>query len=190
MSSRWLPSLAVLLMLASSTMAEAAILIEARKQQDTLRMVIDAEQQRALIVTPRGQSVVDLESHRIYLRGAAGGARQVPIAPSEGNALGGYRVSPWGPGPVIAGHATVYHVITYRRGDLRRDAGERLDAAVHGAGGAGFGSAGRHARPGAGSPPPDDGPEAPPCRRASASPPRRTPQMGTRSSSSTWSNDV
>jgi hypothetical protein len=32
MSSRWLPSLAALLMLASSTMAEAAILIEARNR--------------------------------------------------------------------------------------------------------------------------------------------------------------
>ena len=26
---------------------------------------------------------------------------------------GRVRVTPWGPGPVIAGHATVYHVITY-----------------------------------------------------------------------------
>jgi hypothetical protein len=28
-------------------------------------------------------------------------------------AAGAYRVTAWGPGPVIAGHATVYHVITY-----------------------------------------------------------------------------
>jgi hypothetical protein len=112
MSSRWLPALAVLLTLAPSTMAEAAVLIEARKQRDALRMVIDVEQQRALIATPRGQSVIDLASNRIYV-GGAGGARQMPIRPGGAPALGGYRVTPWGPGPVVAGHATVYHVITY-----------------------------------------------------------------------------
>jgi hypothetical protein len=93
-------------------MADAAILIEARKQHDSLRMVIDAEQQRAMIATPRGQSVVDLARHRIYVRGAAG-ARQLPIQSGGSASLGAYRVTPWGPGPVIAGHATVYHVITH-----------------------------------------------------------------------------
>ena len=112
MSSRWLPALAVLLTLAPSTMAEAAVLIEARKQRDALRMVIDVEQQRALIATPRGQSVIDLARNRIYV-GGAGAARQMPIRPGGAAALGGYRVTPWGPGPVVAGHATVYHVITY-----------------------------------------------------------------------------
>jgi hypothetical protein len=112
MSSRCLLALAALLILAPSTAADAAILIEARKQHEAVRMVIDAEQQRALIATPRGQSVIDLERNRIYVRGAAG-ARQMPIRPDGAAALGGYRVTPWGPGPVIAGHATVYHVITY-----------------------------------------------------------------------------
>jgi hypothetical protein len=112
MPSRWLLSLAALLILAPSATADAAILIEARKQRDSLRMVVDAGQQRALIATQRGQSVIDLERNRIYLRGAAG-ARQLPIQPDGAAALGGYRVTPWGPGPVIAGHATVYHVITY-----------------------------------------------------------------------------
>ena len=43
---RWLLSLAVLLILAPSA-ADAAILIDARKQGDALRLVIDADQQRA-----------------------------------------------------------------------------------------------------------------------------------------------
>ena len=47
MSSRWLLTLAVLLTLAPSTIADAAVLIEARRQRDALRMVIDVEQQRA-----------------------------------------------------------------------------------------------------------------------------------------------
>jgi hypothetical protein len=112
MSSRWLLALAVLLTLAPSTIVDAAVLIEARRQRDALRMVIDLEQQRALIATARGQSVIDLARNRIYV-GGAGGARQMPIRPSAAAALGGYRVTPWGPGPVVAGHATVYHVITY-----------------------------------------------------------------------------
>jgi hypothetical protein len=113
MSSRWLLSFAALLILAPSAAADAAILIEARRQHESVRMVIDAERQRALIATPRGQSVVDLEHNRIYAGGAAGG-RQMPIRPGGAAALGAYRVTPWGPGPVIAGHATVYHVITYK----------------------------------------------------------------------------
>lgn len=112
MSFRWLLSLAALLILAPSAVADAAVLIEARKQGDALRMVIDAERQRALIATPRGQSVIDLERKRIYVRGAAG-ARQLPIEQGGAASLGAYRVTPWGPGPVIADHATVYHVITY-----------------------------------------------------------------------------
>jgi hypothetical protein len=74
--------------------------------------VIDVEQQRALIATPRGQSVIDLARNRIYVGGAAG-SRQMPIRPGGAAALGAYRVTPWGPGPLVAGHATVYHVITY-----------------------------------------------------------------------------
>jgi hypothetical protein len=111
MTSRWLLTIAVLLTLAPSTMADAAVLIEARRQHDALRMVVDLEQQRALIVTPRGQSVIDLAHNRIYVGGAAG-SRELPIRPGAA-ALGGYRVTPWGPGPIVAGHATVYHVITY-----------------------------------------------------------------------------
>jgi hypothetical protein len=113
MPSRRLLWLAALLILAPSAMAEAAILIDARKQGDVLRLVIDADQRRALIVTPRGQSVVDLERDRIYVRQDAGGSRQILIERGAAS-LGAYRVTPWGPGPVIAGHATVYHVITYR----------------------------------------------------------------------------
>jgi hypothetical protein len=103
---------AALLLFVPSSLAEAAILIEARKDRESLRMVIDAGAQRALIASARGRSVIDLADNRIYAQSAGGGARQLPVA-ADG-ALGGYRVTPWGPGPVIAGHATVYHVITYR----------------------------------------------------------------------------
>jgi hypothetical protein len=110
MSRCRLLSLAALLIFVPSTLAEAAILIEARNERESLRMVIDAGQQRAMIATARGRSVIDLESGRIHAQGT-GAVRELPIARDE--ALGAYRVTPWGPGPVIAGHATVYHVITY-----------------------------------------------------------------------------
>ena len=106
-ASRWLLSFAALLILAPSV-ADAAILIDARRQGNALRVVIDAERQRALIVTPRGQSVVDLERGRIYLRQGAGGGRQIPI---ERRDVTG-RVSGHAVG-ARSGHATVYHVITY-----------------------------------------------------------------------------
>ena len=77
MSARWLLSFAALLILAPSV-ADAPILIDARRQGNALRVVIDAERQRALIVTPRGQSMVDMERGRIYLRQGAGGGRQIP----------------------------------------------------------------------------------------------------------------
>ena len=101
MSSRWLLSLAVLLILAPSAVADAAILIDARKQGDALRLVIDADQQRALIVTPRGQSVVDLERDRIY---AAPGrrARRSPSseAPRHWAPIGSRRGGPVRSSPV------------------------------------------------------------------------------------------
>ena len=111
MPSCRLPLLAALLIFVPSTLAEAAILIEARKEREALRMVIDAGQQRAMIVTARGRSVIDLESGQ-HLR-AERRRRRAAAADRGGGALGAYRVTPWGPGPVIAGHATVYHVITY-----------------------------------------------------------------------------
>lgn len=111
MSLRWMLLLAALLVLAPGAAADAAVLIEARKQGESLRMVIDADAGRALIATARGRSVVDLARGEIYVLGA-GGARKMPIQ-SRDAALAGYQVTPWGPGPTIAGHATVYHVITH-----------------------------------------------------------------------------
>ena len=41
MSSRWLPALALLLTLLPSTLDDAAVLIEARKERSALRVVVD-----------------------------------------------------------------------------------------------------------------------------------------------------
>ena len=92
---------------------DAAILIDARKQGEPLRMVVDNDQQRALITTAAGESLIDLRRGEVYVRGRSGVARKVRIEqPSQPDASA-YRVEPWGPGPVVAGYSTVYHVISY-----------------------------------------------------------------------------
>jgi hypothetical protein len=93
--------------------AHAAVLIEATKHGEPFRMVVDNGQQRALITTARGEGLVDLARGELYVRGAGAIARKMRIAapPARGGAA--YRVEPWGPGPVMAGHATVYHVISH-----------------------------------------------------------------------------
>jgi hypothetical protein len=104
---------AALLSLLPQLSAKAAILIEARKQGEPFRMVIDDGQQRALISTPRGDSLIDLAAGEIYVRGPGGVASRVPIADQPLPVSRLYRVEPWGPGPVVAGQSTVYHVISY-----------------------------------------------------------------------------
>lgn len=104
---------AALLSLLPQASAGAAILIEARKHGEAFRMVIDNDQQRALIATARGESLVDLRRGELYLRGPRGVARKMRMAPSAALAGAAYRVEPWGPGPVMSGHATVYHVISH-----------------------------------------------------------------------------
>ncbi len=113
MSVRRMLFAAALLSILPRLSAEAAILIEAHKYGEPFRMVIDSERQRALISTARGDSLVDLQQGQIYVRGPGGVARRVPIGPAPLPVSRLYRVEPWGPGPVVAGQSTVYHVITY-----------------------------------------------------------------------------
>jgi hypothetical protein len=104
---------AALLCILPQASAGAAILIEAKKYGEPFRMVIDNAQQRALISTARGESLVDLRRGEVYVRGATGVARKMRIQSPAALAGMAYRVEPWGPGPVIAGQATVYHVISH-----------------------------------------------------------------------------
>ena len=94
--------------------ADAAILIEAHKQGEAVRMVVDNQTGRALITTARGRALVDLVRNEVYLQNGSGPARKVRLDRAVRQTPDPlYRVSPWGPGPRIGGHATVYHVITY-----------------------------------------------------------------------------
>jgi len=93
--------------------AQAAVLIEATKHGEPFRMVVDNQRQRALITTARGESLVDLARGELYLRGAGAIAHKMRIETPAALGATAYRVEPWGPGPVMAGHATVYHVISH-----------------------------------------------------------------------------
>ena len=104
---------AAVLTLLPQLSAAAAILIEAKKHGERFRMVVDNGQQRALVSTARGDSLIDLAAGEIYVRGPGGVASQVAIGPEPLPVSSLYRVEPWGPGPVIAGQSTVYHVISY-----------------------------------------------------------------------------
>ena len=73
---RWMLLAAALLCGLPQLSAEAAILIEAQKYGEPFRMVIDDQQQRALISTARGESLVDLQQGQIYVRGPGGVARR------------------------------------------------------------------------------------------------------------------
>ena len=97
----------------SQASAQAAVLIEATKHGEPFRMVVDNERQRALITTARGESLIDLAQGELYVRGPGAIARKMRVPAPAALAGTAYRVEPWGPGPVMSGHATVYHVISH-----------------------------------------------------------------------------
>ena len=97
----------------SQASAQAAVLIEATKHGEPFRMVVDNERQRALITAARGESLIDLAQGELYVRGPGAIARKMPVPAPAALAGTAYRVEPWGPGPVMSGHATVYHVISH-----------------------------------------------------------------------------
>lgn len=104
---------AALLSLLPQAPAGAAVLIEATKHGEPFRMVVDNRQQRALITTTRGEGLVDLARGELYVRGPGAIARKMRIETPQALGSTVYRVEPWGPGPVMSGHATVYHVISH-----------------------------------------------------------------------------
>jgi hypothetical protein len=104
--------LAVTLLIATPlASAEGALLIEAERAGEPFRLVVDSEGGRALLTTTHGRSLVDLHERAIYVQEPGTTSRRVRIEAAAASAGVGYRVTPWGPGPVLEGHATTYHVI-------------------------------------------------------------------------------
>jgi hypothetical protein len=104
--------ISALLITATPAVAEGAILIEAERQGEPFRLVVDAERGRALVTTRAGSHLIDLDAGAIYTAGG-GTPRRLPLGPSPAASDARYQVALWGQGPILAGQPTSYHVISH-----------------------------------------------------------------------------
>lgn len=101
-----------LFLIASPAVVPAAMLFEGEAGGEALRMVADRRAERVLIELGGERSLVDLKAGHVYL----GLDRKTPqrvrayFRPGHDQAAP-YRLERFGPGPVVAGHASVYHVL-------------------------------------------------------------------------------
>lgn len=93
--------------------ASAAVLIEAQRVDgEKVRVVADRAQQRVLLEAGETSTLVDLAAGLVYVRGAAGDARRAHARFRPGHDQPPpYRVEPFGPGPMLAGHGSAYFVL-------------------------------------------------------------------------------
>jgi hypothetical protein len=92
--------------------APAAVLIEAQKAGQPVRLVVDRGRQRVLLRSGQTETLVDLAAGLIYLRAGQGAPARAhayfrpghqPPAP--------YRAELFGPGPMVAGNVSTYYVL-------------------------------------------------------------------------------
>ena len=92
--------------------AAAAVLIEAQKGGRPLQLVIDRGQQRVLLRSGATETLVDLAAGLIYVREQGGAVSRAHARFRPGHdEPASYRVERFGPGPMIAGHGSTYHVL-------------------------------------------------------------------------------
>ncbi len=104
-------TLAVLLYLPVAA-ASAAVLIEAREGERDLRLVIDRAQGRVLLERGGARTLFDLHAGDLYVQAPGTKTRKIHAYYRPGHQpLPPYRIEVFGPGPVISGHASVYHVL-------------------------------------------------------------------------------
>ena len=90
----------------------AAVLIEAQRAGRPLQVVVDRAAQRVLLRSGGVETLVDLAAGLIYVRGQDGAASRAHAYFRPGHdAPPPYRVEPFGPGPMVAGHGSTYHVL-------------------------------------------------------------------------------
>jgi hypothetical protein len=112
-----MPVRAALLVLActawfQSGPARAAVLIEASEDGRPVRLVVDRRQDRVLLSNGNGRALVDLRGGMIFVEGRDGAARGAHVWFRPGHeATPPYRVEPFGPGPILAGQLSYYHVL-------------------------------------------------------------------------------
>ena len=92
--------------------AEAAVLIEAKKAGQALRLVVDRTQERVLITAGEVRAMVDLGAGLIYVEAQGRPASRVHARFRPGHdEPAPYRVELFGPGPILAGNASSYYVL-------------------------------------------------------------------------------
>jgi hypothetical protein len=88
--------------------ADAAVLVEARVGKQDIHIISDAALNRVRIEGPGGAQLVDLDSRTVYLFGPEGQTQKVRLAVTGAAAPApDFIVEKLGPGPRIAGHATM-----------------------------------------------------------------------------------
>ncbi len=100
-----------LLALAATPAAAAALLIEGDFDGKTLRILVDTTTSQAEVTLGETHHRIDLAADKAQAVGTDGSVGNQEVAEAASVTLTP-QIKPWGPGPTIAGHASVYHVIT------------------------------------------------------------------------------
>ena len=90
--------------------AVSALLIKGNFAGKDLRILVDTNEAKADVTIGNDRLWVDLTKHEAH-RVAADGTMTVQTLAANGGSQAP-EIKPWGPGPKIAGHASVYHVMT------------------------------------------------------------------------------
>jgi len=98
----------------SSTLATpnptSALLINGNFAGKDLRILVDTDQAKADVTIGNDRLWVDLTKHEAHRVAADGTMTAQTLAAQDGSPAP--EIKAWGPGPKIAGHASVYHVMT------------------------------------------------------------------------------
>ena len=89
---------------------QAAALIEARINGAPVRLVADRAANRVLLEAGATRALFDLAGGSVYV-GEGGATRRIHARYRPGYGELPYRIERFGPGPVIAGYVTTYHVL-------------------------------------------------------------------------------
>jgi hypothetical protein len=106
----WPLALCLLVVASLPRSGQAAALIEARINGTPVRLVADRTSDRVLLVAGATRALFDLAGGSVYL--SEGGApRRIYARYRPGYGELPYRIERFGPGPVIGGYVTTYHVL-------------------------------------------------------------------------------
>ena len=91
--------------------ANGALLIEGYFDGKSLRILVDAEKEQAEVTLGEDHHRIDLASEMAKRVAADGSILEEEVMANDSLAMP--EIKPWGPGPTIAGHPSVYHVMTF-----------------------------------------------------------------------------